>query len=164
MLDGALAVVAALGLVVVLARLTGALLGLELVTFATGSMTPAFPQGAVAIAQRTPLTDVRVGDVVTIDRAGRMPITHRVIAVDVQGDRASVRLRGDANRQADPAPYRVDHLARVVVALPPPFWALRWIGTAQVGTAAVVLAALAVVWGLWPRTREPAAPAVAPSA
>ena len=164
MLDGALVVVAAVGLVVVLARLTGALLGLDLVTFATGSMTPAFPQGSVAIAQRTPLEEVRVGDVVTIDRAEQLPITHRVIGVEVRGGEATVRLRGDANRVADPAPYVVDHLSRVVVALPPPLWVLRWVGTAQVETAAVVLAALAVVWALWPRARRTAAPRVAPSA
>lgn len=163
-LDGALVVVAAVGLVVVLGRLTGALLGLDLVTFATGSMTPAYPQGSVAVAQRTPLSEVRVGDVVTIDRAGRLPITHRVIGVDLRGQEASIRLRGDANRTADPAPYVVDHVSKVVVALPPPLWGLRWIGTAQVETAAVVLAALAVVWGLWPRARRDAAPRVAPSA
>lgn len=163
-LDGALVVVAAVGLVVVLARLTGALLGLDLVTFATGSMTPAFPQGSVAVAQRTPLAEVRIGDVVTIDRPGRLPITHRVIGVEPEGDLASIRLRGDANRVADPAPYVVDHVSRVVLALPAPLWALRWIGTAPVETGAVVLAALAVVWALWPRTRETVAPRVAPSA
>jgi len=163
-LDGALVVVAAIGLVVVLARLAGALLGLDLVTFATGSMTPAHPQGSVAVAQRTPLKDLRIGDVVTVDRAGRMPITHRVIGIALQGGRAELRLRGDANRMPDPAPYLVDHVERVVAPLPPPLWVLRWAGTPQVGTGAAVLAALAVAWALWPRARDTAAPRVAPSA
>lgn len=160
-LDAGLVLVAAFGAVVLLARIAGALLGLELVTFATGSMTPAFPQGAVAIAQRTPLDQVRVGDVVTIDRSGQLPITHRVIAVRTDGARAELRLRGDANRHADPVPYVVDHLSRIVVPLPAWLRLLRFTTLPAVAAGGILLAALAVVWALWPRGRTAAGVATA---
>lgn len=155
--DVGLVLVAAAGAIVLLARLVGVLLGADLVVFATGSMTPAFPQGAVAVAQRVPLDQVRVGDVVTVDRPGLLPITHRVVGIRLEGDRAEVRLRGDANRHADPRPYLVTHLSRVVLPLPPALWALRLVDAPLVAGGAAVLAGLAVLWGLWPRRRAPGA-------
>lgn len=159
--DAGLVAVAAVGAVVLLARLAGAVLGLELVTFATGSMAPAFPQGSLAVVQRVPLPDVRLGDVVEVARPGALPITHRVIAVTVRGGQAVLRLRGDANRRPDPEPYVVRRLSRVVTALPAVLVPLRWAGTAQGGVLAALAGALAVGWACWPRPRAggPAAPA-----
>ncbi|MFD1721055.1 signal peptidase I [Amnibacterium endophyticum] len=158
MLDAGLVLVAAIGAAVLLARLVGVVLGLDLVVFATGSMTPAFPQGAVAVAQRVPLDGIRVGDVVTVDRPGRLPITHRVVDVRVSGDRAELRLRGDANRVADPVPYVVGHVSRVVLPLPPVLWMLRLVNSPLVAGTAAVLAGGAVLWALWPRRRTVVAP------
>lgn len=159
-LDALLVVTAALGLLVVAARVAGALLGLELVVFASGSMAPAYPQGSVAVAQRSTPEEVRVGDVVTVDRPGELPITHRVVRVAVRDGDAVLRLRGDANARPDPTAYRTAHPGRVLAPLPGWLAPLRSLGSPGAAAAAALLAATSVVWALWPtpsRSRAAAA-------
>ncbi len=55
--------------------------GYSLMMFKTGSMSPTIPAGSVALVQRIPASEIVVGDVVTVDRAGTLPITHRVTSV-----------------------------------------------------------------------------------
>src|SRR3954454_7756091 len=54
---------------------------ITLIMFRTGSMTPAIPAGSVAVVQRIPASEIEVGDVVTVDRDGQLPVTHRVRSV-----------------------------------------------------------------------------------
>lgn len=74
-------------------------------TMLTGSMSPGINPGDVVVSVRTPLSDLKVGDVITYS----IPIddhrieTHRVVSIkrDDAGS-TSVTTKGDANPGADP--------------------------------------------------------------
>ncbi|HEY1105973.1 MAG TPA: S26 family signal peptidase, partial [Agromyces sp.] len=70
-----------------------------IVLFRTGSMGPTIPAGSAALVREVPASSLAVGDVVTVDRPGRLPVTHRIVAID-DGSGPELRrltLRGDAN-------------------------------------------------------------------
>ncbi|MFD6700793.1 MULTISPECIES: signal peptidase I [unclassified Microbacterium] len=127
---------------------------ITLIMFRTGSMSPTIPAGSVAIVQQIPAGQVHVGDVVTVDRPGQLPVTHRVRAVEdgASSTERLITLRGDANEQDDPAPYPVSTvrivrfaipgLAPVIVAFGNPFV----LGGLTLGATALV------IWAFWPRT------------
>jgi len=109
----------ALGTIVVAAVVLGAIAHLSFVEFRSGSMAPEYPTGTVALVRDVPASDVHVGDVVTVDRAGQLPITHRVVAAATGRDGiTTLRLRGDANAAADPKPYRVSDVRLVEASMP----------------------------------------------
>lgn len=163
--DALLVCAALAGLLSVAWWVLSAFLGLGLVSFATGSMSPTYPTGSIAVSMPIALDAVRIGDVVTVQRgAGLAPITHRVVAISVapSGTSATVRLKGDANGQQDPSPYSVTALRRVVLPLPPVADALRYSASPVVilGVGAVIVGSLA--FAFWPeriRPRHLAAPA-----
>ncbi|GAA4745680.1 hypothetical protein GCM10025783_16930 [Amnibacterium soli] len=152
-LDVALACCALAGLASVAWWIVSAALGLGLVTFATGSMSPDYPTGSLAVSAPIALRDVRAGDVVTVQRgSGQPPITHRVVAVavDPSGRTATVRLKGDANRVQDPQPYTVTALRRVVQPLPAAADVLRYTGSPVVIAAVAAVIAGSLGWAFWP--------------
>jgi signal peptidase len=156
--DVALLLGAVAGLLSVAWWVVSALLGLGLVSFLTGSMSPKYPTGSIAVSMPVDLDHVRIGDVVTVQRGqGLAPITHRVVAIAVASDdrRATVRLKGDANRLEDPSPYAVTALRRVVLPLPPVADVLRYTGSPVVilGVAAIIVAAIA--FAFWPERIRP---------
>ncbi|RIX28280.1 signal peptidase I [Amnibacterium setariae] len=133
-------------------------LGLGLVSFATGSMSPRYPTGSIAVTAPVALDRVQVGDVVTVQRGGGLPpITHRVVSVRLApgGGRAVVALKGDANRVEDPAPYTVTALRKVVLPLPPVADVLRYTASpaAVIGIGAVIAGCLASAF--WPERIRP---------
>lgn len=157
--------------------------GATLVTFRTGSMAPTMPQGAVAVTVPVRGSELAVGDVITVQRAGEsMPVTHRIIEigpVEARGEneadiRASapgsgpgsgppdlaspdarqVVMQGDDNDTPDHLPYALTDARRVVFAVP-------FVGTAlmllqsPIGMGALILLVGAlVVWAFWPRHTE----------
>ena len=126
---------------------------ITLIMFRTGSMSPTIPAGSVAIVQQIPAADVHVGDVVTVDRPGQLPVTHRVRAVE-NGASASVRLltlRGDANAQDDPAPYPVATVRIVRYAIPGLAPLIVVFGNPFVLGGLTLGATALVVWAFWPR-------------
>lgn len=123
--------------------------------FATGSMSPTIPAGSAALVREIPAAEVRLGDVVTVERDGRLPVTHRVVGIEASpnGDdeHRALTLRGDANPVDDPSPYDVATVRIVLWSVP---------GVAGVITALqqpVVLGGLTlgltalVLWAFWPR-------------
>ena len=80
-------------------------LGYQTSTMLTGSMSPGINPGDVVVSVRTPVSELKVGDVITYS----IPVddhrieTHRVAAInrDAAGV-ASVTTKGDANPGADP--------------------------------------------------------------
>ncbi|MGN8026428.1 signal peptidase I [Microbacterium sp. 22242] len=148
-------IVALAGLVCIVLVILAFTAHITLIMFRTGSMAPTIPTGSVAIVQQIPASQVHVGDVVTVDRPGELPVTHRVRAVadgSVSGERL-LTLRGDANAQDDVAPYPVSTvrivrfsvpgLAPVIVAFGNPLV----LGGITIGVTALV------VWAFWPRGR-----------
>lgn len=74
----------------------------------SGSMEPEIPTGALVIDVPVAVEEIAAGDVVTVysDLAENL-VTHRVEAIAVDGDHATLTLKGDANPISDPEPYEV---------------------------------------------------------
>lgn len=151
--EGLLNVAAVGGAICILMTIAAVAFGITLIMFKTGSMDPAIPAGSVAVVKEVPAAEAQAGDVVTVERPGLLPVTHRVVDVESSGDGLTVlRLKGDANEVEDPEPYSVKTvrtvlwsvpgLAPVIAAASTPF---------ALGAMAVAVACL-VTWVFWPRT------------
>jgi len=147
---------ALVGVLCALLALLGAGFGFRVILFSTGSMEPTITAGSAALVQTVDAADVREGDIVTVERGeGQTSVTHRV--VDVEEGAGSARLltlQGDANAQADPSPYAVQQVGRVVLSVPGVAPAVAQLGNPRVLAPLGVVAALCVVWALWPRSRR----------
>lgn len=167
-------VVAALGLACWFAY--SAVSGATLITFRTGSMSPTMPQGALAVSVPVSASEIEVGDVITVQRAGEaLPVTHRVIEIDKVRPRAAneadirasapgagppdlsspdartIVMQGDDNDIADHLPYAITDARRVVFAVPAVGTILMLLQS-PIGTGALILSVGAlVVWAFWPK-------------
>lgn len=126
-------------------------LHVSLIMFKTGSMSPTIPAGSLAVVHEIPASEIRVGDVVTVDRAGELPVTHRVTSVAGSGDTRTITLRGDANPTDDAAPYVVSAVRIVWLSIPG--WAnvVVWFSNPLVLGALTLGATALVTWAFWPR-------------
>jgi signal peptidase len=127
----------------------------SLIMFKTGSMTPTIPQGSVALVHKMPASEVKVGDIVTIDREDARPVTHRAIKVEPQADgRTLIEMQGDANSNPDPQPYEVTTVRKVLWSAPGlAIWIVRASNPWVLGSITLAAAAL-VLWAFWPRKQE----------
>lgn len=125
-----------------------------IIMFKTGSMDPTIPQGSIAVVHEIPATEVKVGDVITVDRGiGLKPITHRAIAVkQLGGGEALIEMQGDANPNPDPEPYRVSQVRKVVWHAPGLAKQIVWLSNPYVLGAITLGAALLVLWAFWPKS------------
>ncbi|WP_022873455.1 signal peptidase I [Nesterenkonia alba] len=142
-----------LGLLSVGAAAIAYWLKISIIMFQTGSMIPTINPGDIAVVQEIPATEVEVGDILTVDRPGELPVTHRVIDI-AEGDSPDeriIRMQGDGNDTEDPHPYTitearvalfsVPHLARPINQLNNPY---------VIASITLVVAAL-TWWAFWPR-------------
>lgn len=151
------------GLLVVVALAVGAVflvpkaLGLDVYVITTGSMAGTVDPGGIVVAERVPVADLAVGDVITY-----MPpptsgvdhlVTHRIaeIGTDAAG-LASYRTKGDANAGVDPWTFTLEtaQQARMVTSLPllghPVLWlADRETRMLAIGAPAALIALLSLV-------------------
>ncbi len=74
----------------------------------SNSMRPLMAMGDTVIVQLIPATDLRCGDLIAVERAGTV-LTHRLIAVDVQG----WHTMGDSNLTADSPSVASSILGRI---------------------------------------------------
>jgi len=126
-----------------------------LIMFRTGSMTPTIPTGSVAVVQKIDAREARVGDVVTVDRAGQLPVTHRVVStVAGPGSTVTLRLKGDANAEPDPTAYTVSTVRRVIWHAPRLAYVIVWLSQPLVMGGLTLGVAALVTWVLWPRRDE----------
>lgn len=137
-------------IVLVVLAFTG---GYSLILFKTGSMAPAIPAGSVALVQQVAATDVHVGDVVTVERPGALPITHRIRVIEdgPSDDERVLILRGDANAVDDPLPYTVRDVRIVRGSVPYIAPAVALLGNPLVLGGITIGAAVLVSWAFWPR-------------
>lgn len=127
--------------------------GYSLILFKTGSMSPTIPAGSVALVKEVPANQVQVGDVLTVDRPGALPVTHRITSV-AAGASDTVRvitMKGDANDKEDPAPYSIEHGRLVIVSVPHLANVIVWFGNPLVLGGIAIGASLLVTWAFWPR-------------
>ncbi|WP_158374939.1 signal peptidase I [Cellulosimicrobium cellulans] len=105
----ALWLVAALGLVSLLAWGATRAGWIQPLVVVSGSMEPAIGTGDLLVAVPRPTADLRVGDVATLRSSTTgVLVTHRVVAVErTPGDGWTVRMQGDANASPDASAYPV---------------------------------------------------------
>jgi signal peptidase len=157
--DALLWVASIAGVICIIAVVAAVGFHVTLIMFKTGSMEPTIPTGSLAVVHEIPAADVRVGDVVTIDRPGQLPITHRVTSVSGSGDTRDITMRGDANPVDDIAPYTVDTVRIVWTWLPGWASVVSWFSNPIVLGGLTVAATSLVTWAFWPRDeREGAEP------
>lgn len=126
--------------------------GWNTVVLTSGSMSPTYPAGSVLLAQDVPATQVEVGDIVTVQRQGLAPVTHRVIGIEPSiAGAASLRLQGDANDAADPQPYTVERVGLVAGGIPWGGHVLTGIRSPWALGALTIAVAALVLWSWWPR-------------
>ena len=137
-------------------------LGLERYVMSGDSMAGGIDQGSVVFERPVPVSDLRVGDVITYQppRSSGVDgmVTHRIVAIGPDG----IRTQGDANPTRDAWTLRPQEptVPRVVFALP-------WVGYAYLvivhpRTWVLLLGSLAVLGMLMSselvRRRRPVAP------
>ncbi|MGO1406529.1 signal peptidase I [Agrococcus casei] len=155
--DALLWVLAVAGAVCILLVILAHTMGITLMMFSTGSMSPTIPAGSVAVVQETPATAIEIGDVVTVDRGDLLPVTHRVTSVEpgAVDDERVITMRGDANEQDDPHPYTVETVRTVLFSIPGLANVIVWFGDPLVLGGITIAAALLVGWAFWPRAEKP---------
>lgn len=124
---------------------------ISLIMFKTGSMSPTIPAGSLAVVQETPAADVSVGDVLTVDRPGSLPVTHRVTSVSGTGDSRTITMQGDANDYEDPSPYTIADARRVIFAIPGLASVVVWFSHPGVLGVLTLATSALVTWAFWPR-------------
>ncbi|WP_240309794.1 S26 family signal peptidase [Microbacterium arborescens] len=153
--DAMLGLAATAGALCIVLAIAAAVFDVRVTLFSTGSMSPTIPAGAAAVARGIPASEVRVGDVVTVDRAGKLPITHRVTSVAAvpAGDPEARRItmRGDANAVEDPFPYDVERVRIVLFSIPGIAPLIAGAGTPPVMVVVTLAATVLVVAIFWPR-------------
>lgn len=139
----ALTAAAAAGVLCVLAAVAGFAFGVRPLVFRSGSMAPTVETGGLALARTVPASELQRGDVVSVINAAGVRITHRITSLTWDGERATLVLKGDANRVADAQPYTVAEADRVIVAVNGLGYVVAWLSS----TPAVFLGG-ALVGGL----------------
>jgi signal peptidase I len=143
-----------------------ALAGIQRYVIVSGSMTGTYDRGSVVFDQVVPVSELKVGDVITYKPPGDSGIdhlvTHRIanITTDSSGVRV-FRTKGDANQVADPWTFTLSNpkQARVIAGIPYAGFAIaalsdRHLRMLVVGLPALLIA-LSSLAALW-RDSEPA--------
>lgn len=145
------AVAGVLCMVLVVLALTA---NITLIMFRTGSMSPTIPAGSVAVVQQVAASDIAIGDVVTVDREGDLPVTHRVTSVSAgpTADQRVITMRGDANAADDPYAYTVQTVRVVLFSVPGIATVIVAMGDPLVLGGLTIGATVLVVWAFWPRS------------
>ena len=114
-----LTLAAVIGTVCLLSALGSVAFQLKPLVFRSGSMTPAIPTGALAVAREVPADTLVPGDVVSVTNSAGTRITHRVVDAGPGGGGTTLLvLKGDANDLPDAERYTVVRVDLVVVTVP----------------------------------------------
>mgnify|MGYP006279117599 CR=1 FL=1 len=111
----------------------------------TGSMRPAIDPGDVVYVSAVPAASVGVGDVITFDRGGDVPTTHRVIEVVERNGETLFRTQGDANEDPDAELIRPDQVIGVVTFSVPYAGSVMTAANSQLGFVALVVVPFALL-------------------
>lgn len=117
----ALTVGALLGVLCIVVAVASTFFGVRVLVFRSGSMSPTIETGGAALARPVSASQLKVGDIVSVENAEGVRVTHRVKAIHSHGKTASLTLKGDANQAVDEATPRVTEVDRV-------FWHVNRLG------------------------------------
>lgn len=93
--------------------------GIKTFVVRSGSMEPAIKTGAVVVV--LPQDNYHIGDVITFgpNTRDRVPTTHRIVDVQIQGGRYFYSTKGDANEDSDIRDIRQDDvIGKVMLDVP----------------------------------------------
>jgi len=130
----------------------------------SGSMEPTLGVGSLALVERVPSAEVRVGDVLTFAdpaQSGRL-VTHRVVeTVERREGGLAYRTKGDANTHRDPWAIALpEDAGRLAFDVPYVGYALWYAKTREARTALVLFLAGLVLTlllrAIWRSEDEPA--------
>jgi signal peptidase I len=139
-----LALGAFFGVACLLTTLVAPLVHVRPLIFLSGSMSPTVTTGSLGLAHTTAAADLRVGDVVTVPAGKGAYLTHRIVRIIHHGDTATLQLKGDANKHADPAMHEVLEAPRLFASVPHAGAVVAWLSR----TPGVYLLAAYVVFAL----------------
>ncbi|AWH97508.1 S26 family signal peptidase [Dietzia psychralcaliphila] len=143
------------GIICIIAVVAAFAFNISLIMFKTGSMSPTITTGSLAIVREIQASEAEVGDVLTIDRPGQLPVTHRVVSTtEVGGGKYSIEMKGDANDNKDPAPYQVTQARVVIFSVPKLGYFVSRVSNPRVMAGTTVAMTLLVTWSFWPRKRR----------
>lgn len=144
------------GLICIVLVVLAWMFNISLIMFKTGSMSPTIPAGSLAVVQRVPASDMKIGDIITVDRPGDLPVTHRVtnIAPGSTVEQRIITMRGDANPVDDPFPYVVETARSTLWHVPGLAKVVVWFGNPWIMGGITIAAAGLVTWSFWPRDRS----------
>ncbi|MHA3724811.1 signal peptidase I [Leucobacter sp. HY1910] len=131
-----------------------AVFNITLIMFKTGSMSPTIPAGSLAVVKEIPATEIQVGDVLTVDRGARLPVTHRVTSIEGEGDERTITMKGDANESEDPLPYTVTQARLVLTSVPGLAHVVVWFSNPVVLGALTLATSALVTWAFWPKRQR----------
>lgn len=79
-------------------------IGYQALIVRSGSMEPAIRTGSVVLVQPVPASSLKVGDVITYERAGEtvIVVTHRIVGILQGGPTPTFQTQGDASGAPDP--------------------------------------------------------------
>lgn len=148
------------GIAVAGLMLVPSLFGLQRYVITGGSMGDTIKRGSIAFDQAVPVSQLKVGDVITYTppassgHTGR--VTHRIVWMG--RDRAGLaafRTKGDANAQADPWKFTLTKPTQARVAFHVPYLgyalaalSIRWLRILLIGIPAALIA-LSLLFNLW---------------
>ena len=142
-----IALIAAVLAAVVLARGLPLLTGGSSFVVAGGSMEPSIPMGSVVLATPVAATDLRAGDVVSLQTgSARAVFTHRIVRLATLPDGPYIETKGDANPEVDPSLVSTDDvIGRVSLSVPYAGFGVALLSSLQGVLFVVSLAALLLV-------------------
>ncbi len=150
----------ALGALCLLSLLAGWLFNVTPLVFQSGSMSPSYDAGALGIAHQVPASELRVGDVVSVESAEGGRVTHRIVAVaDADDGQALLTLQGDTNPAPDTEAYVVRTADQVAFGVPRAGYLLSAASTPAGLLLGGLLVVGAVLLGFRPQGPRPGVPA-----
>jgi signal peptidase len=137
------------------------LFGFKPLTVLSGSMEPTLSTGGMVVDEVITPLEARPGDVVTFNDPedhGRL-ITHRLRSIRVEGAKAYVVTRGDANDSSERWNVALDaEIGRVVYHVPILGYVRSWISGSSIRLGLLALVGCLGVWMLvdiWRPRRDP---------
>ena len=157
---------AVLGALCLVLGIVAVTVGVHLLVFRSGSMSPTIDTGDLALTRTVDATELRVDDVVSVIDSSGNRVTHRVVNLAEQGSERQLTMRGDANQQPDAEVYTVREAQRVVFVVPKAGYVVDWstgpVGLVLLGGYGAFL--LSVLLRRKDRGRRPASTVAATSA
>jgi signal peptidase len=119
-------IIVAAGLCLAATMLLPVAFGYQRYVITGGSMQGTYDRGSIVFDKAVPVSDLKVGDVITYTPPASTGIdglvTHRIISVHHHGEQGtSFRTKGDANESPDPWRFQLDQPTQARVAFSVPF-------------------------------------------